>query len=73
MDSWVLHKDDHVIVINKPPDLAVQGGTGIKESIDAMLHGFKEKPESENPSLVHRLVRTAATKLSTPTSPITFL
>ena len=50
----VIHKDDHVIVLNKPPGLAVQGGTGTERHVDGMLDalrfGFEERPR-----LVHRL------------------
>ena len=47
-------RDDHVIVLNKPPGLAVQGGTGTERHVDGMLDalrfGFEERPR-----LVHRL------------------
>ncbi|MFO1157568.1 MAG: RluA family pseudouridine synthase [Reyranellaceae bacterium] len=50
----VIHRDDHVIVLNKPPGLAVQGGTGTERHVDGMLDalrfGFQERPR-----LVHRL------------------
>ena len=39
IQSLVIHKDDHVIVLNKPPGLAVQGGTGTERHIDGMLVG----------------------------------
>lgn len=52
--SLVIHKDDQVIVLNKPPGLAVQGGTGTERHVDGMLDalrfGFDERPR-----LVHRL------------------
>ena len=52
--SLVIHKDDHVIVLNKPPGLAVQGGSGTTRHVDGMLDalrfGFEERPR-----LVHRL------------------
>ncbi|HEY4136388.1 MAG TPA: RluA family pseudouridine synthase [Alphaproteobacteria bacterium] len=52
----VLHRDDDVIVINKPPGLAVQGGTGTAHHLDAMLDALKfDKPD--RPKLVHRLDR----------------
>ena len=54
MRSLVIHRDDHVIVLNKPPGLAVQGGSGTSRHIDGMLDalrfGFDERPR-----LVHRL------------------
>lgn len=53
---WVLYKDANVIVVNKPPGLAVQGGNKITRSLDGMLDGLKEK-DGERPKLVHRLDR----------------
>lgn len=54
MQSLVIHRDDHVIVLNKPPGLAVQGGTGTERHVDGMLDalrfGFEDRPR-----LVHRL------------------
>ena len=45
----VLHKDDELLVINKPAGLAVQGGPGVKLSLDkimgsALSFGSLEKP-----------------------------
>ncbi len=50
----VLHRDDHVLAINKPPGLAVQGGTGTVRHVDAMLDALRFGAE-ERPRLVHRL------------------
>ena len=50
----VIHRDDHVIAINKPPGLAVQGGTGVRRHLDAMLDGLTFGAP-ERPRLVHRL------------------
>jgi 23S rRNA pseudouridine955/2504/2580 synthase len=49
----VLHEDDWVIAINKPPGLAVQGGSGQTRYLDAMLGAFGEG--DGEPRLVHRL------------------
>jgi 23S rRNA pseudouridine955/2504/2580 synthase len=50
----VLHRDEDVIVINKPAGLAVQGGTGTEHHLDALLDGLRfDAPE--RPRLVHRL------------------
>ncbi len=50
----MIHRDDQVIVLNKPPGLAVQGGTGTERHVDGMLDalrfGFEDRPR-----LVHRL------------------
>jgi 23S rRNA pseudouridine955/2504/2580 synthase len=51
----VIWQDDDVIALNKPPGLAVQGGTGQRRHVDALaeaLCGGGEKPR-----LVHRLDR----------------
>ncbi len=52
----VLYKDADVIVINKPPGLAVQGGTGVTKSVDSLLDALKFELK-ERPKLVHRLDR----------------
>lgn len=56
LERAVLHIDDDVIVINKPPGLAVQGGTGTERHLDAMLGGLR-MGANERPRLVHRLDR----------------
>jgi len=50
----VLFIDDDVIALDKPPGLAVQGGTGITKSVDAMLGGLMFD-KTQRPKLVHRL------------------
>ena len=50
----VLHRDDAVIVLNKPPGLAVQGGTGTERHIDGLLEALCFGSEIR-PRLVHRL------------------
>jgi 23S rRNA pseudouridine955/2504/2580 synthase len=52
----VLYKDDDVIALNKPPGLAVQGGTGTPRHLDAMLDALRFGAD-ERPRLVHRLDR----------------
>ena len=32
----IIHNDDDIVVFNKPAGLAVQGGTGIRKSVDKM-------------------------------------
>ncbi len=49
----VLHEDDWVIAINKPPGLAVQGGSGQTRYLDAMLGAFENVDGKAR--LVHRL------------------
>jgi 23S rRNA pseudouridine955/2504/2580 synthase len=56
IQSLVIHRDDDVIVLNKPAGLAVQGGTKTSRHIDGLLDGLKFERE-ERPKLVHRLDR----------------
>ena len=56
--NCVIYRDDHVIALNKPPGLAVQGGSGqadrhVDALSDALIFDAEEKPR-----LVHRLDRT---------------
>ena len=53
-ESWVIYRDDHVLAINKPAGIAVQGGSGITRHVDALLDGLKFDA-LERPRLVHRL------------------
>ncbi len=52
--SCILHRDDAVIVLNKPPGLAVQGGSGTTRHLDGMLDALISS-KGERPRLVHRL------------------
>ncbi len=54
--DWVLYRDDLVIAINKPPGLAVQGGSGVHRHLDGLLDGLRFDA-AERPRLVHRLDR----------------
>ena len=54
--SLVLHRDDDVIVLNKPAGLATQGGAKTPRHVDALLDALKFERE-EKPKLVHRLDR----------------
>ena len=55
-EALVIHQDSSVLVLNKPPGLATQGGSGITHHVDGMLDlltfGKKQRPR-----LVHRLDR----------------
>ncbi|WP_072377470.1 RluA family pseudouridine synthase [Hyphomicrobium sp. NDB2Meth4] len=57
IEKMILFEDDHVLVLNKPFGLAVQGGTGTKKHIDGMLEGMADRFGGERPRLVHRLDR----------------
>lgn len=54
IQACVLHKDDHILILNKPPGLAVQGGSGTKKHVDGLLEALKFTM-IERPRLVHRL------------------
>lgn len=57
IEKMILYEDNHVLVLNKPFGLAVQGGTGTKKHIDGMLEGMADRFGGERPRLVHRLDR----------------
>jgi len=50
----ILHRDTAVIILNKPPGLAVQGGTATERHVDGVLDGLRFGND-ERPRLVHRL------------------
>ena len=50
----VIYRDASAIVLNKPPGLAVQGGTNTARHVDALLDGLRFDA-GERPRLVHRL------------------
>ena len=52
----VIYRDDDIIALNKPPGLAVQGGSGQRRHVDALAEALRfGRPEK--PRLVHRLDR----------------
>lgn len=54
MRAMVIYQDAHAIVINKPPGLATQGGTGTTTHVDGMLDAL-QFDMTTRPKLVHRL------------------
>lgn len=52
----VIHRDRSVLALNKPPGLAVQGGSKTETHIDGMLGALTFEAD-ERPRLVHRLDR----------------
>ena len=56
IERMILLEDDHVLVLNKPYGIAVQGGTGTKRHIDGLLAGMADR-FGDRPRLVHRLDR----------------
>jgi 23S rRNA pseudouridine955/2504/2580 synthase len=56
IERLILFEDDHVLVLNKPYGISVQGGTGTKRHIDGLLAGMADR-FGDRPRLVHRLDR----------------
>ncbi len=52
--TCIIHNDDDIVVFNKPAGLAVQGGTGIRKSVDKMAAAMFPYDKI---SLVHRIDR----------------
>lgn len=52
LKSLIMYEDADLLVLNKPPGIAVQGGTNQRKSLDAMLIAFYEDCK---PRIVHRL------------------
>ncbi len=55
LERMVLHRDDQLIVLNKPSGLATQGGPGIARHLDGMAEALRDG--GDKPRLVHRLDR----------------
>ena len=56
VQAAVIYRDDDVIALNKPPGLAVQGGSRVRRHLDGMLDALRFEA-AEAPRLVHRLDR----------------
>ncbi len=54
--AMLLYEDDEVFVFDKPPGLAVQGGSGLTRHVDGMLEALRDR-KGQKPRLVHRLDR----------------
>jgi len=54
-EAMLIHKTDAALVLNKPPGLATQGGTGTHLHVDGLLDAFVTGEEEPRPRLVHRL------------------
>jgi 23S rRNA pseudouridine955/2504/2580 synthase len=52
----VIYRDDHVLVLNKPHGMPVQGGPGISRHLDGLLDALRFGG-ADRPRLVHRLDR----------------
>jgi 23S rRNA pseudouridine955/2504/2580 synthase len=51
----ILHEDDALLAINKPPGMAVHGGSGVAVGVIEQLR--RERPQARALELVHRLDR----------------
>jgi 23S rRNA pseudouridine955/2504/2580 synthase len=56
IEGLILYEDEHVLVLDKPYGIAVQGGTGTRRHIDGLLAGMADR-FGDRPRLVHRLDR----------------
>jgi tRNA pseudouridine32 synthase/23S rRNA pseudouridine746 synthase len=54
--ALVIYEDAHMLVFDKPAGLAVQGGSGVTQSLEDLLAAFA-KSNGKRPHLVHRLDR----------------
>ena len=54
IQSCVIYRDDHVLALNKPSGLPVQGGSGQSRHVDSLSEALRFCFD-ENPRLVHRL------------------
>jgi 23S rRNA pseudouridine955/2504/2580 synthase len=56
LKDLVIHQDHAMVVLNKPPGIAVQGGSGTTRHLDGLMEVFAD-PDHGRPKLVHRLDR----------------
>ena len=54
LQDAVLYRDAWVLALNKPPGLATQGGTGVRDSVDSLAESLRFGAPAR-PRLVHRL------------------
>lgn len=65
--SLVIYEDDDLIALNKPPGLAVQGGSKTLRHIDGMAGALR--PGGPPPKLIHRLDRDTSGVLALAKTP----
>ncbi len=56
IQAAVIYRDEHVLALNKPPGLAVQGGSGQVRHVDGLAEALRFERD-DKPRLVHRLDR----------------
>ncbi|WP_309752775.1 RluA family pseudouridine synthase [Novosphingobium sp.] len=54
-EDMVIRTTPSALVLNKPPGLATQGGSGTFEHVDGLLDAYIEGADGPRPRLVHRL------------------
>ncbi len=64
----IIYQDEHILVLNKPHGLPVQGGPGITRHLDGMLDSLR-LDAAHRPRLVHRLDRDTSGALLLARSP----
>ncbi|MDN3646103.1 RluA family pseudouridine synthase [Pontixanthobacter aestiaquae] len=67
-EAMLITQDKAAIVLNKPPGLATQGGTGTRDHVDRLLDAFAGESDPR-PRLVHRLDKDTSGVLLTARSP----
>ncbi len=67
-EAMLITQDKAAIVLNKPPGLATQGGTGTKNHVDRLLDAFAGD-DDPRPRLVHRLDKDTSGVLLTARTP----
>lgn len=53
--SYIVYQDQHIVVLNKPAQVAIQGGTQSECNIDSMARAWCQSQGKRPPFLVHRL------------------
>lgn len=66
--SMILFDDGDIVALNKPGDIASQGGGGVERHIDGLLELLKDKKD-RRPRLIHRLDRDTSGVLLCARSP----
>ena len=67
-EAMLIHRTEAALVLNKPPGLATQGGTGTHLHVDGLLDAFAGEDEPR-PRLVHRLDKDTSGVLLVARSP----
>ena len=67
-EAMLITQDKAAIALNKPPGLATQGGTGMKNHVDRLLDAFAGE-DDPRPRLIHRLDKDTSGVLLTARTP----